>query len=241
MKFDGTNIKDVLEAHERWMSGAENDDDRACFSGCDLRGMYFAGVSLYGADFRGADLHNAVLCHCDLRKADFTGANFYRTDFYCSQTDGARGIYFPLACPSEGSFVAFKRARAFDEETGEVGQAVILKLLIPEDAQRLSDTERACWASKAKVLEIQTMDGEKLDISCAVSMRDTTYLYKVGQTAVASGFNTQRTAHREGIYFFLDRRECTSYWDIYDMRQAIKKNEPDKQIEGMVEYLNGGS
>lgn len=220
MKYDGTNMQEVLEAHQHWLNGEEDflENGMADFSGADLRNMVICGNDLYGADFSNANLENTVLTHCDLRKADFTGAKTGKSDFYLAQVRGARGIYIPLACPSDGAFTAWKRGSADD------GSPVIIKLRIPEDARRLSDTERACWASKAEVLEIQTIEGEKLDVDHAYSMRDETFKYLVGQMVVASGFNNDRFGlHGHGIYFFLDRQEAVYYWDLREMRKALKE------------------
>ena len=220
MIYDGTNIQEVLDAHQHWLNEEEDylDDGQADFSGADLRNMHFCGSNLYGANFSGADLEGTIFAHCDLKKADFTDAKTGKTDFYCADVRGARGLYIPLACPSEGSFVAWKRGSQED------GSPVIIKLRIPEDAERLSTTERACWASKAEVLEIQTIDGDKLDLDHAYSMRDDTFRYTVGETAIASGFNDDRFGlHGKGIYFFLDRQEAVYYWDLREIKTILKE------------------
>ena len=56
MKYDGTNLKEVLEAHKRWANASEGgtEDDRAYLSGVDLSGAYLSGVDLSGAYLSGA-------------------------------------------------------------------------------------------------------------------------------------------------------------------------------------------
>ena len=79
----------------------------------------------------------------DLRSADLRGADLY----------GARNFKLPIACPDTGSFIGWKKASGY-----------IVKLLIPEDAKRLSATGRKRRCNKAKVLEIQVLDGRQADI-----------------------------------------------------------------------------
>ena len=158
MKYDGTNGLEVIAAHERWFNeeldenGVVRDDLRADFSGADLRGALLPNQLLYGAIFRGTNLCGADLTKCDLVRADLTGANIHYTRIEGANLHGVIGLQFvPIACPDTGSFTAWKQAVLKSTE-----EPVILKLLVPEDAYRTSDTRRECRASKVKVLEIQT-------------------------------------------------------------------------------------
>ncbi len=56
MKYNGNNLKEVLEAHKRWMDEAEgwSEDDRADFDNCNLDGVNLNGASLNGASLKGA-------------------------------------------------------------------------------------------------------------------------------------------------------------------------------------------
>ena len=79
MKYDGTNLKEVLEAHKRWINQTEGwtENDRA-----DLRKAYMVRADLSGADLRGADLsganlNGARLLRADLREADLSGAGLF--------------------------------------------------------------------------------------------------------------------------------------------------------------------
>lgn len=92
MKYDGTNLIEVLEAHKRWINKTEGwkENDRA-----DLRNAYMnradlseanlcradlRGAYLYGADLRRANLCGADLCRAYLRGADLSLASLYRAD-----------------------------------------------------------------------------------------------------------------------------------------------------------------
>lgn len=228
MKYDGTNYIEVIEAHARWYaeeldeSGVVRDDLRADFSGADLRGALMPDQLLYGAIFRGANLGGADLTKCDLCRADLTGANLHYARIEGANLHDATGLPFiPIACPDTGSFTAWKAAYLKGTE-----ERVILKLLIPEDAFRTSDTRRECRASKVKVLEIQSLDGDVLvgehnpDDNYAVSIKHPEVEYHVGQiTEAQPGYmeimqrfeDTRYFHHNNGIFFFCNRMDAILY------------------------------
>ena len=162
MKYDGTNLKEVLEAHKRWLEESEGwtEDDRAYLSGADLSGT------------------NNV-------------------------------PYIPLACPSDGAFTAWKKARL------RSGAVAIIKLLIPEDAKRLSATGRKCRCDKAQVLEIWSLDtGFKLKDRHkeAKSAYDSEFIYREGETVSVDDFDEDRWIEcSKGIHFFIDMQEAIDY------------------------------
>lgn len=232
MKYDGTNYIEVIEAHARWYAeeldenGVVRDDLRADFSGADLRGALMPDQLLYGAIFRGANLHGADLTKCDLCRADLTGANLHYTRIEGANLHDAVGLQFiPIGCPDTGAFIGWKQAHM--RRGGEVCEEhVILKLLIPEDAYRTSDTRRECRASKVKVLEIQAIDGTVLidentqTDDCAVSIKHPEVEYRVGQiTEAQPGYlethqrfeNTRYYHHNNGIFFFINRGDAVLY------------------------------
>ena len=61
------------------------------------------GANLCGADLRGADL-----CGADLSCADLRDANLYDADLRGTNLCDAKGCY--LSCPTEGSFIGWKKA-----------------------------------------------------------------------------------------------------------------------------------
>ena len=96
-----------------------------------------------------ANLYGANLYRANLYRANLYGAYLYGADLR-----GAENIPFiPYACPDFGMFIGFKKAR----------DNLIVVLEIPEDAKRLSATGRKCRCDKARVLEIQNLDGTKSD------------------------------------------------------------------------------
>lgn len=213
MRFTGDNLTEVLEAHARYLeSGGENDDDRADFSGCDLKNALLPGVNLYGADFRGADLQGVDFFRADLSRADLTGAHLRGANLYFTQLRGAVGVPFvPQGVPECGSFIGWKRCKS-KWEGGPYDHSVIIKLLIPEDAQRLGLTDGECRASKAVVLEIQSLDGTPLPGVEGISCKDGKTRYRAGETVAVSNFGSELyDKWKPGIYFFLNRRAAVEY------------------------------
>ena len=217
MKFDGKNLQEVLEAHERWMACPENDDDRADFSGAELYGACFPHAQLYGANFRNANLRSADLSFADLTRADMTGANLFDAAMHKTSLRGAIGVGFlPGRIPDTGAFIAWKRVKLRAEGT-HYDHSAIAKLRIPEDAQRVCLLCGECRASKAEVLEIQTLDGQPLPDAEAISIRDATTRYKAGSVVSVVGFDTDvSVSHVPGIYFYMDRPSAVRYMTFGD-------------------------
>lgn len=131
----------------------------------------------------------AVLRGADLREADLYGADLY----------GAIGTY--MACPTDGSFIGWKKASEY-----------IVKLQIPEDARRSSAGGEKCRCDKAYVVEIQNADGTKADIETIHSNHDANFVYTVGATVEVSDFDGDRWSEcAPGIHFFIDRRAAVEY------------------------------
>ena len=198
-------------------------------SGLDLRGAIFYSVSFNNIKMKNINLHGATfqystfycadcedadlgyadflyssLCETNLTNADLTGANFC-----CSSLDDAilantKMPNIPFVCPDSGAFVGWKKC--LDDDIHDV----IVKLLIPEDAKRLSSIGRKCRCDKAIVLEIKDMNGK--DINKAYSVHDPSFVYKVGETVSVSDFNNNRWVEcAEGIHFFINKQEAIGY------------------------------
>lgn len=202
----------------------------------DLKGAYLKGANLNGADLRSADLRSANLWDADLRRAnlesanlgcadlrdadlrdvnlrdvnlgcvdlsgadlkgaDLSGANLWDADLSC-----VKNIFFPMACPEKGSFIAFKKAGCY-----------IIELFIPSNAKRCSATSRKCRCSKAKVISITTLSGDKTNITEVHSNYDPNFIYKLGEYVEVKNFDDNRWNEcSTGIYFFITRQEAVNY------------------------------
>ena len=182
--------------------------------GADLRNANLRGANLRGADLcdanlRGANLRGADLCDANLRGANLCGANLYGADLCDANLRGAnlrgadlcgaKGCY--LSCPTEGSFIGWKKASGH-----------IVKLRIPEDARRSSATGHKCRCDKAYVMEIQNMDGTKATEDTVRSDHDQNFVYTVGATVEVPDFDDNRWSEcAPGIHFFIDRRAAVEY------------------------------
>ena len=167
--------------------------------GAVLRGADLRGADLYGADLREADLRGAVLYGADLRGANLYGANLREANLREADLREAIGTY--MACPTDGSFIGWKKASEY-----------IVKLQIPEDARRSSAGGEKCRCDKAYVVEIQNADGTKADIDTIHSNHDANFVYTVGDTVEVSDFDGDCWNEcAPGIHFFIDRRAAVEY------------------------------
>ena len=84
MKHTPTKFSEMVDLHEKWLSG-EAGGKRFCVEpGADLRDADLSGADLCGANLRGADLRDADLSGANLSGADLRGADFsdVRDDFW---------------------------------------------------------------------------------------------------------------------------------------------------------------
>lgn len=180
-----------------------------CLHGADLRGAYLRHADLRGADLRHASLHGAYLMHADLCDADLRGADLYGADLHRAY-DVKLSIAKISILPDEGDIIGWKKAWTDNEMPPT---PVIVKLLIPADAQRSNATGRKCRASTARVLDLQDKQGNSLppDIT-AYSGYDTDFTYKKGETVHVENFDTNRWNEcAPGIHFFITRIEAAEY------------------------------
>ena len=189
IKIGDKTLAEVIENHKHWW----NED---CEGWRDMR-AYLREADLREADLRGADLREADLREADLREADLRGADLRGADLR-----GAENVpYIPYACPDFGMFIGFKKASGY-----------IVVLEIPEDAKRLSATGRKCRCNKAKVIEIQNIDGTKANVTKVASDYDSGFVYEVGKTVSVDNFCEDRWEEcSSGIHFFINRQESVNY------------------------------
>ena len=209
-KIDEAELNKILSNHKLWLMDESNgiradlsgvdleyaNLDGADLGGANLRCADLRGADLRGADLRGVDLRDANLYGADLRDADLGGANLWSTDLSC-----VKNIFFPMACPEKGSFIAFKKAGCY-----------IIELFIPSNAKRCSATSRKCRCSKAKVISITTPSGDKTNITEVHSNYDPNFIYKLGEYVEVKNFDDNRWNEcSTGIHFFITRQEAVNY------------------------------
>ena len=239
-KITTEELKEILRKHELWLnndsrgeeanlrytnlSGADlsgTDLNRADLSGADLSGAFLSyanlrgtnlsganlreanlcGADLYRADLNGADLNGAYLGGANLNAANLRGANLSVADLYRADLSGAK-IDYPMVCLEKGSFTGYKKCK----------NGLIVELEIPEDALRSSATTRKCRCSKAKVISITNLDGSKSEETEAISNKDSSFVYKLGETIEVPDFDPNRWNEcSTGIHFFMTREEAVNY------------------------------
>jgi hypothetical protein len=117
---------------------------------------------------------------------------------------GVKGLYRPLYCPEDGSFIAWKKCR----------EGKVVKLLIPEHAKRKGYSLDSCRASEVVVLEVYDKNGNSVDE--ASSIRDKKIKYVKGQTVKAKRVDENCYGDVTGIYFVLSREETKNYAEKED-------------------------
>lgn len=186
--------------------------------GANLHGADLRGVNLCCVNLSGADLSYAILSYANLNGADLSGASLHGADLWSADLSGASlsganhvklSIAKTSILPDEGDIIGWKKAW-----TGDIpATPVIVKLLIPADAQRSNATGRKCRASTARVLDLQDKQGNSLPPdTTAYSGHDTDFTYKKGETIHVEDFDTNRWNEcATGIHFFITRIEAVEY------------------------------
>ena len=187
---------DLGDAYLRgaYLRGADLRD--ADLGGADLR-----GANLCGAYLRGAYLRDAYLRDAYLRGANLGGADLRGADLRDAYLRDAKNIPFiPMACPSDGAFVAWKKV-----------SGKLVKLLVPEDARRCSATTNKCRCDKAIVLDITDLDGGN-PILKVINQEGGDLVYKVGEIVLPDSFDEDRWNEcSHGIHFFINMEEAQRY------------------------------
>lgn len=241
--FKGDNIEAILKEHGydclhdadlRYadlrcanLHGAclHDADLRDAYLGCaNLSDAYLGCANLHGADLSHAnlshanlscaDLSHADLSHADLSGADLSDADLRYADLSHADLSDANHVQLSIAktsiLPDEGDIIGWKKAYV---DGTMLPKSVIVKLLIPADAQRSNATGRKCRASKARVLDLQDKQGNSLPPdTTAYSGHDTDFTYKKGETVHVENFDTNRWKEcAPGIHFFITRIEAVEY------------------------------
>lgn len=211
------NLSNVNLTHYDLSSAVLEDAD---LSGANLTGANLLYADLLAANLQGANLTAAGLCRANLSLANLSEANLSCVNISnaClldANLIGAKNIPFiPLVCPDHGAFVGFKKARfVFDAGDHLILQNnAIVKLEIPADAKRSSGTTRKCRCNKAKVIDIQNLDGTDSGRIEAHSIYDMNFIYRVGEMVSVDDFDEDRWNDcSTGIHFFINRQEAVEY------------------------------
>lgn len=203
-RFNNCNFKHASIHHCNF------DDSK--FNGSDLSYARFETTNLRYTELEYAPIINSAFNQCNLYAANFSESNLEETKFKnCSllrsQFYNVKNMpNLPMACPTEGSFIGWKKVESGYNE-------YLIKLQIPASAKRSSATTNKCRCSKAKVLGIYDLKGNKLSISSVTNFayfNET--VYEVGKMVYPDSFDEDRMVEcSNGIHFFINKQEAIDY------------------------------
>ena len=192
--LNGASLNKAL-LNEASLNGASLNE--ASLNWASLNGALLDEASLNRASLNWASLNGAVLNGSSLNRASLNWASLN----WASLNRVINLPFIPFACPDIGAFIGWKKS-----------SGKIIKLEIPEDAKRCSATSDKCRCNKAKVLEIQEIDGSISDITKISSDYDIKFIYEVGKTVSVKDFCEDRWREcSQGIHFFINRQSAVEY------------------------------
>ena len=175
------------------------------FCSSQLVNVLLDDCDLQNANLKNTNLERASLRRANLTKADISGARLYAAVLENAILDNIifddKTENFRIHCPEKGAFIAYKKGL----------NNLIVKLLIPSDARRVSSTMNCCRCDKAKVLEIKNFEGTKF-FDEAWSTVAEGFCYKLGEWVYAENFNEDRWYDSTGgIHFWMTEEEAKAY------------------------------
>lgn len=166
----------------------------------DLSGAYLVEVNLMGANLSGANLRGANLSGTYISGANLSWACLSRANLSGAYYNEVTS-FFLSQCPSEGSFIAWKKASEY-----------VVKLRVTENAKRSSATTLKCRCSEAEVLDIQDLEGNSVETREVKSNQDSSFVYRVGEIVKVDDFDEDRWNEcSTGIHFFISREMAVKY------------------------------
>ena len=202
MNLENYDLSDMNFSHSNFIN--------VNLSNVNFCSSQLVNVLLDDCDLQNANLKNANLERASLRRANLTYADIRGAKLYAAVLENAslddiifddKTENFCIHCPEQGAFVAYKKGL----------DNLIIKLLIPSDARRVSSTMNCCRCDKAKVLEIKNFEGTKF-FDEAWSTVAENFCYKLGEWVYAENFNEDRWYDSTGgIHFWMTEDEAKAY------------------------------
>ena len=222
---NNTITKTLEEAVKQGVSLAYADLRGANLAGANLSYANLNNANLFGADLSFTNLSDTNLSYSNLKRTELFGTNLSYANlsnvqlsyvnlddtyfFYNAILDNVKGLNDK--CPKEGSFIGWKICYINHRHPYKCC-LYIVKLEIPEDAKRSSSTTNRCRCSKAKVLDIQKLNGTKADVDIVYSGYDKNFKYKVGEIVEVPDFDERYWKEcSRGIHFFMNKEDAIKY------------------------------
>ena len=202
MNLENYDLSDMNFSHSNFINVNLSNVN---FCSSQLVNVLLDDCNLQSANLKNANLERASLRRVNLTYADIRGAKLYAAVLENAILDNIifddKTENFRIHCPEQGAFVAYKKAL----------DNLIIKLLIPSDAKRVSSTMNCCRCDKAKVLEIKNFEGSKF-FDEAWSTVAENFCYKLGEWVYAENFNEDRWYDSTGgIHFWMTEDEAKAY------------------------------
>ena len=202
MDLENFNLSDMDFSHSNFINANLSNVN---FYSSQLVNVLLDDCNLQNANLKNANLERASLRRVNLTYADIRGAKLYAAVLENAILDNIifddKTENFRIHCPEKGAFIAYKKGL----------NNLIVKLLIPSDAKRVSSTMNCCRCDKAKVLEIKNFEGTKF-FDEAWSTVAEGFCYKLGEWVYAENFNEDRWYDSTGgIHFWMTEEEAKAY------------------------------
>lgn len=202
MNLENYDLSDMNFSHSNFINANLSNVN---FYSSQLVNVLLDDCNLQNANLKNTNLERASLRRVNLTYADIRGAKLYAAVLENAILDNIifddKTENFRIHCPEQGAFVAYKKGL----------DNLIIKLLIPSDARRVSSTMNCCRCDKAKVLEIKNFEGTKF-FDEAWSTVAENFCYKLGEWVYAENFNEDRWYDStSGIHFWMTEEEAKVY------------------------------
>ena len=202
MNLENYDLSDMNFSHSNFINANLSNVN---FYSSQLVNVLLDDCNLENTNLKNANLECASLKRVNLTYADIRGAKLYAAVLENAILDNIifddKTENFRIHCPEQGAFVAYKKGL----------DNLIIKLLIPSDARRVSSTMNCCRCDKAKVLEIKNFEGTKF-FDEAWSTVAENFCYKLGEWVYAENFNEDRWYDStSGIHFWMTEEEAKVY------------------------------
>ena len=183
--------------------------DNVVFENCNLKGSEIKYSKIINTNFMNCNFSNGYFYKCNFINSDLLACNIKNTDFDDSIFNNTIMPDYPMTCPKQGSFIAYKKVR----DINNYHKKYILKLEIPEDARRSSAMGIRCRCDKVKILEIQDLDGSiAKSVNKVRSIYSDEFVYELSKTVEEPNFDKCRWHEcAPGIHFFMNREDAVNY------------------------------
>mgnify|MGYP000991875032 FL=1 len=202
MNLENYDLSDMNFSHSNFINVNLSNTN---FYASELVNVLLDDCNLQRTNLKNTNLERASLRRANLTYADIRGAKLYAAVLENAILDNIifddKTENFRIHCPEQGAFIAYKKGL----------NNLIIKLLVPSDAKRVSSTMNCCRCDKAKVLEIKNFEGSKF-FDEAWSTVAENFCYKLGEWVYAENFNEDRWYDSTGgIHFWMTEEEAKAY------------------------------